>query len=208
MASKSIPIFILGIILPLQFLLGEIQNKSLNTPILYEDIQNACGISSVYMALRLEGINVNYEQLMYEMNYLKISNDGVNILNIEYILNKYGISYTVKKMSYTEMSCIQDGLFILYDYPAKEKRLGHFLIVRNLGNSILQFIDPPHKSECVNSNYLINTRNVVIVIGNSKIPFFDWKYVILGGILLLAGLSIIVFMLYGKTKKKKNEESL
>jgi hypothetical protein len=106
-----------------------------------------CAANSVYLLCQLFKINVSYGRCL---DLLPIKQDGNSALEVKEALNKLGISVRSVRLLSVDLAKINNPL-VLWDPPAKmplskdQSTIGHFSVVRPLGQRLYQAIDFPNE---------------------------------------------------------------
>lgn len=97
-----------------------------------------CGYNSVYMLLRLSGIDCDYHALKINRNSGK---EGLSIKDLSEELSRCGLPASVLQCGNAEGVRKLSPPFIIYTNPDRSETVGHFLVVTSVDAETINLID-------------------------------------------------------------------
>ena len=126
---------------------------------------NRCGINSVYIAFKLLGVNLNYDNVTdgVAIDY----KNGVSIKQLKDIVENRGLYSKSGHYDFKSIIKYRDAVFVLR-VSGSDNDLGHFVVARSISNDEIQIIDPPARPYLISEYSNISSPGLMIVTSRSE----------------------------------------
>lgn len=152
-----------------------------------EMMRYRCGYNSVYVLLRLSGVDCSYEELKLNGNS---GSKGLSVKELAEELKRCGLPSRVIRCDIPDDVRKLSPPFIIYTNPDRSgNTIGHFLVVTKISNETIDLIDgtTSEKKEYAIAKLSNLWDGVVIIPEKDRLKSWRW---LLGLVLAISGLSL------------------
>jgi hypothetical protein len=157
------------------------------------NIDNLCGVSSIYLAAKCLGVEVQYKDILdlYQGNGKSgIDEKGLSLAQVEEGLGALGLKYNTYNLNLQELGSMPGTVAITHG--GKEKA-GHFYISRVLADGRVQIVNPPLSTFIVTpDNENPTDRHPVILVGRDVAPVYSGAGVKASVVLAIVGAACLL----------------